>query len=116
MKDNLACVKDILKYARRLRDHVGGRTFADFMAEDWMQDAAFRCLEIMGEAVKRLSPEFRAAHPTIPWKEAAGFRDVLAHGYDELDYELCWKIIQENVPLFVTQLEAIVPPPQTSWS
>lgn len=110
MKDDLDYVLDVLSYARRLRRHVEGQTLANFMAAEWMQDAAFRCLEIMGEATKRLSPAFRAAHPEFPWARVAGFRDVLAHGYDGLDYELCWKIIEENVPALIAQLEQISPP------
>lgn len=110
MKDDFAYVQDVLKHALRARAHVAGMTFADFVADLKSQDAAFRCLEIMGEATKRISAGYRAVHPEIPWARMAGFRDVLAHGYDGLDYELCWKIIQENVPAVIAQLEAIVPP------
>ena len=109
MKDDAACARDVLKYALRARAHVEGLTYANFIDDAKSQDAAFRCLEIMGEATKRISADYRAAHPEIPWSRMAGFRDVLAHGYDGLDYELCWKIIMENVPA-VAQLEAIIPP------
>ena len=107
MKSDRGYVSDILAYARRLQDHVKGATYEEFTAEAWMQDAAFRCLEVMGEIVKRLTPSFRAEHPAIPWARIAGFRDVLAHGYDILDHELCWKIICENVPELVAELEGV---------
>ncbi len=110
MKDDPAYVQDVLKHAVRVRAHVAGLTFDDFISDAKSQDAAFRCLEIMGEATKRISALYRSAHSEIPWARMAGFRDVLAHGYDGLDYQLCWKIIQENVPAVIAQLEAIVPP------
>jgi uncharacterized protein with HEPN domain len=107
MKSDRAHVSDILSYARRLQGHVEGAAYEEFSTEAWMQDASFRCLEVIGEIVKRLTPAFRAAHPTIPWARVSGFRDVLAHGYDILDHELCWKIIQENVPALMAKLEEI---------
>ncbi|HEV7403779.1 MAG TPA: DUF86 domain-containing protein [Chthoniobacteraceae bacterium] len=107
MKSDRAYVSDILAYARRLQGHVEGATYEQFSTEAWMQDAAFRCLEVIGEIVKRLTPAFRAKHPTIPWPRIAGFRDVLAHGYDILDHELCWKVIQENVPELIAELEKV---------
>ena len=107
MKADHDYVSDILLYARRLRGHVEGATLEQFSTETRMQDAAFRCLEVIGEIVKRLTPAFRAEHPTIPWARIAGFRDVLAHGYDILDHELCWKVIQENVPELIAELERI---------
>ena len=109
MKDDLAYARDVWKHAVRARAHVAGLTLADFIADAKSQDAAFRCLEIMGEATKRISSDYRTSHPQIPWARMAGFRDVLAHGYDGLDYDLCWKIIQENVPAVIAQLEAIIP-------
>jgi uncharacterized protein with HEPN domain len=48
-----------------------------FLAKDYLQDAVIRCLEIVGEATKRLSPELRLLHPGVPWRAMAGMRDVL---------------------------------------
>ena len=49
-----------------------------------------RRLEILGEATKRLSPEFRRLHPDLPWRAMAGMRDVLIHAYDQVDLEEVW--------------------------
>ena len=110
MKDDFAYAQDILKYALRARAHIQGLTLSGFIADEKSQDAASRCLKIMGEASKRISADYRAVHAEIPRARMAGFRDVLAHGYDGLDYQLCWKIIQENVPAVIAQIEAIIPP------
>ena len=53
-----------------------------------------RCLEILGEATKRLSPEFRRLHPDLPWRAMAGMRDVLIHAYDQVDLEEVWMAYQ----------------------
>jgi len=53
-----------------------------------------RCLEILGEATKRLSPEFRHLHPDLPWRAMAGMRDVLIYVYDQVDSEEVWSAYQ----------------------
>ena len=65
-----------------------------FFAKDYLQDAVIRCLEILGEATKRLSPEFRRLHPDRPWLALAGMRDVLIHAYDQVDLEEVWVAYQ----------------------
>ena len=58
-----------------------------FLARDYLQDAVIRCLEIVGEATKRLSPELRLLHPSVPWRAMAGMRDVLIHSYDQVNWK-----------------------------
>lgn len=56
------------------------------------QSAILHQLLIIGEAVKRISPEFRAAHPEVPWKLIAATRDKLIYFYEGVDIEEVWKI------------------------
>ena len=65
---------------------------------------------VIGEAVKRLSLEFRASHSSIPWSDIAGMRDHLIHGYDIVDLEEVWKTATVDVPDLLTALEPMVPP------
>jgi uncharacterized protein with HEPN domain len=65
-----------------------------FLAKDYLQDAVIRCLEIVGEATKRLSPELRLLHPGVPWRAMAGMRDVLIPAYDQVDPEEVWMAYQ----------------------
>lgn len=66
-------------------------------------------LLVMGEAIKRISSSFRATHSTIPWRQIAGMRDRLIHDYDEVDFELVWRVATQEVPVVRGQLEELLP-------
>ena len=70
-------------------------SFEAFAETDYLQDALLRCLEVMGEATKRLSAGCRASHPEIPWRAMAGLRDVLIHAYDKLDLQEVWQAYRQ---------------------
>ena len=61
-------------------------------------DAACRSLEILGEASRKIGPDFRAAHPEIPWREMNDLRNVLIHNYEGADAGVVWGIIQREIP------------------
>lgn len=69
-----------------------------FWRDDRTQDAVIRNFEIIGEAVKRLSDDARRAHPQVPWREIAGFRDVLIHDYMGVKLELVWNAVSDHLP------------------
>ena len=64
---------------------------------------------IVGEAVKRLSREFREGHPQLPWKAMAGHRDILIHHYDAVDLPAVWAIAKERIPELIAFLETVAP-------
>jgi uncharacterized protein with HEPN domain len=70
---------------------------AEFMATSHWQDAVIRQLEIIGEAVKHISPETLGRRPDIPWRRIAGMRDVLIHDYMGVDLEAVWQVTQNNL-------------------
>ncbi len=69
-----------------------------FLAEPQWSDATIRQLLVIGEAVKRLSPDLRQRHAALPWRQIAGLRDVLVHEYDEVDLALVWQIVETDLP------------------
>jgi uncharacterized protein with HEPN domain len=73
----------------------------------YLQDAVIRCLEVLGEATKRLSSEVRLANSEIPWRAMAGMRDVLVHAYDQIDLEEVWMAYQ-RFPEIRRQVAAIL--------
>ena len=79
MSRDEAHLLDILKAARLAVEFKGAAEKADFLEDAKTQPAVLHQLVVIGEAVKRLSPELRAAHPELPWKLIAGTRDKLIH-------------------------------------
>lgn len=82
---------------------------ATFLHDVKTQSAVLHQLLILGEAVKRLSKEFHASHPEIPWSLIAGMRDKLIHKYNEVDLNEVWRTIQRDVPGFRRFIDAVLP-------
>lgn len=89
---------DILRAARQAIEFKGPADKAEFLDDAKTQSAVLHQLLIVGEAVKRISPEFRAAHPEVPWKLIAGTRDKLIHFYQGVDLEEVWKMVTSDLP------------------
>lgn len=104
MKDDLSNLEDVRIAAYRVSAFIDGVSRDEFLEDDLIQSAVIRQLEIMGEAVKRLSAEFRAEYPLIPWQQIAGLRDRLIHAYDDVNNERIWVIATENVPDLLKKL------------
>jgi len=106
--DPRATLRQIQDAARRLQAICVGKTMAQLLA-DWQATAAMeRFLEIVGEGVKRLPLELRSQHPSVPWKEIAGTRDRLSHGYDDVDYQVLWDAVQQDVPALLATVGQIL--------
>jgi uncharacterized protein with HEPN domain len=69
----------------------------EFMAASHWQDAVIRQLGIIGEAIKRISPEILQRRSDIPWRRIAGMRDVLIHDYMGVDLEAVWRVTQDDL-------------------
>jgi uncharacterized protein with HEPN domain len=65
-------------------------------------------IAVIGEATKRISPEFRHQHPEIPWKNMAGMRDILVHDYDQIDIDVIWDVIQNKLPELLILLQPLL--------
>jgi uncharacterized protein with HEPN domain len=78
-----------------------------FMTDLKTHSAVIRQIEIIGEAVKRLSPDARAAEPGIPWREIAGTRDRLIHGYFQVDLAAVWVMVERDLPVLLRAVERL---------
>ena len=68
-------------------------TWEEFRGDWRKQMLGERLVEILGEAVKRLPDDLRQRHPQLPWDKIAGTRDYIAHGYDSVDYDVIWGVL-----------------------
>lgn len=68
-----------------------------FFADRKTQDAVVRNLEVIGEAVKHVSTELKAAHPDIPWQQIAGMRDKMIHEYFGVNLKVVWEVVARDL-------------------
>jgi uncharacterized protein with HEPN domain len=69
------------------------------------QSSVLYQIEIIGEAVNRLSPAFTQAHPEIPINAIRGMRNRVVHEYKEVDSKILWEVIQTNIPQLLQQMQ-----------
>jgi uncharacterized protein with HEPN domain len=62
------------------------------------QDAIVRNLQVMGEAVKKVSAETRESHPAVPWRDIAGTRDRVVHDYFGVSLDIVWDVVVRHIP------------------
>ena len=99
---------DMLDAAKMVEQLCCGQDFARYSKDRRTQLAVERSLEIIGEAAGRVSASFREDHPEIPWRQIIGQRNVLIHEYGEVIQERIWKVVRENIPQLIKQLEPLI--------
>jgi len=97
-------LRHILDEAEFLTERSAGLSQAEFLADETLQRAFVRSLEIIGEATKKIPREFRPSHPEIEWRAMPGMRDHLIHGYFSVDHELVWDVVANRIPVLREQL------------
>lgn len=109
MPQDDATLLDVARAARLAIEFTAGMDQGTFMLDARTQSAVLHQLLVMGEAVKRLSAEFRSAHPAVPWTLIAGMRDKLIHTYDEVDMEEVWKTMEKDIPDLLNKIDPLLP-------
>jgi uncharacterized protein with HEPN domain len=101
---------DMLSAAREVVDMLKGLSAENFQTERVVIRATERCIEIIGEAARRVSTTTRQSQADIPWSDVIGQRNILAHEYGQIDYELLYKTATEDVPALIVLLERQLKP------
>lgn len=105
---------DMLDAARAIESFVQGLEFASYADDRKSQMAVERALEIIGEAARRLSDTFKAAHPEIRWRSLIGQRNILAHEYGDVSQDRIWLVATEYIPELLCRLQPLITPPADS--
>ncbi len=98
---------DIIECCDRVADYVCGVSEKDYHENPMLQDALVRNIEVVGEAVKNLSPEITNEHPQIAWSQIARMRDKIAHHYFRINLDVVWKTATGDLPTLRPQITAI---------
>jgi uncharacterized protein with HEPN domain len=98
---------DILEAVERIETQAE-RGRAAFTDDELAQTAVVRWVEIIGEAARGVSEELRQAHPEVPWRQMIAMRNVLIHGYFDIDVDLVWSVAQNDLLKLGAQVRAIV--------
>ncbi len=94
-------------FAENVLTYTEGFDQIKFVASSLNYDATLRNLELLGEASTHVPEAIRAAHPAIPWRMIVATRNRLIHGYLGIDNDTLWSIIQDDIPILLSQLRAI---------
>jgi uncharacterized protein with HEPN domain len=98
----------LLEAIERIGNYIEGFEPAAFIIDKKTQDAVVRQLEIIGEAAANLTSELRRKNPHVAWRDAAAARNRLIHGYFDVDAEIVWDIVQNDLPVLKSQIETIL--------
>ena len=100
---------DMARAARLIIEFNQGIDSAAFLADAKTQSATLHQLLVLGEAAKRLSAGFCRQHPEMPWRLMAGMRDRLIHGYDAVDLDEVWSVVENDIPQLLCFIEPLLP-------
>jgi len=107
-KNDNVRIRHILDAAREAIRFTDNRIRTDLDTDRKLNLSLVRLLEIIGEAARGISEEFRQNHPDLPWNKMVGMRDRLIHGYFDVNLDVVWETITEDLPTLVAQLEKMV--------
>ena len=100
LQDILEAISKIERFAR------DGR--ASFEADERTQIWMVHHVQIIGEAARALSEDFRSRHPDIPWAQIVGMRHILVHDYFGIDLDEVWSVVERDLPVLAAQLRSIL--------
>ena len=107
INDDRTRLLHILDAARKAIAFVKDRTFQDLQNDEILALALVKAIEIVGEAASRVSQEYQANHPQIPWSAMIGMRNRLVHAYFDINLGILWQTTQEDLPLLIDELKKL---------
>jgi uncharacterized protein with HEPN domain len=106
--DDAARLGHIYDAICRIETYVSGIDKPAFLANGMMQDAVVRQIEIIGEAARNISDELQKKHPELPWIEMHAIRNKIVHDYLEINTDIIWDTVQNDLPTLKPLLENLL--------
>jgi len=104
----LLYLEDILTSTNKILKYSGNYSYEELLKDEMRIDAIIRNFEIIGEASSNIPQEIRDKYPFIEWRNISDFRNVLAHEYFGIDYEIMWEIIRDKLPELQKGIQTIL--------
>ena len=95
----------MLEAAQEALTFARGKTRADLDSNRMLARALVDCLRIVGGAARQVSPETRQSHASLPWQDIIGMRNRLVHAYFDINLDVVWQTVMEDLPALVEALE-----------
>lgn len=108
MKDDRVLLAHILKEMVFLKKICRGRSSDDLLSDDYFSYAVVRAIEIIGETSKSISPALKARYPEIDWREMAGMRDHVIHRYFEINWNIVWDVVSNEIPILEPKIASML--------
>jgi uncharacterized protein with HEPN domain len=98
LRDYQVYIEDIIDAIESIEEYTNALAFEQFVKDKKTVDAVVRNFEIIGEATKHVPESVRKKYSSVPWRDMAGMRDALIHGYFGVNLDVVWKTIKERLP------------------
>jgi uncharacterized protein with HEPN domain len=106
--NDLIYIKHVNDAIGKLNKYVGNLDEKSFIEDGLLQDGVIRQLEIIGEAFRKISLEFRAKYQEVLWEDIIGMRSKLIHDYFGVDLKRVWLAVKQDIPVLEKQMEKIL--------
>ena len=98
----------MLDAAKAAIAHLSNKKREDLDYDRLLLNGVIRELEILGEAATQITAETREQNKDLPWREMIGMRNRLIHAYFDVDHQAVWRVVKENLPPLILQLQVIL--------
>ena len=109
MKKDSQFLVDMLQSAELVQKYTTGCSKDEFINNELLQDAVMRRLLVIAEAARRVSGYTRQNLFNISWKEINKMRNLLVHEYDDIDLDIVWAVVQQEIPILIRELKLEIP-------
>lgn len=107
-RNYLLYLEDIFTSVSKILNYAGDMAYKDIIMDEMRLEAIVRNFEIIGEAASKIPQDIKDKYPFIEWRKISDFRNVLAHEYFGIDYEIMWEIIKDKLPALLGSVKTII--------